>query len=202
MKWNLKSELKRKGVHLLALSFIGIFLLVFINYGESLALLSLVLLLVLFFELEYFRLELKKKIPFISKLWREKEKDRIGGHVFFLIGAIISLAVFDLDIAIAAILMTVFGDMAAALIGKKFGRTWITKDRAVEGILAELIVNFIIVYLVIGISGYGWILMIVMAVTATTVETIINKLDDNLIIPLFSGFNGQITRFIIGLIKI
>lgn len=198
MAWDLKKELKRKTIHLLALSFIIIFVLVFTNFGKSLALLALVLLLVLFLEMEYFRLELGKKIPIISKIWRKKEKKRIGGHVFFLIGAIICFAVFDLDIAIAAILMTIFGDMAAALIGKRFGRTWITKKRAVEGILAELVVNLIIVFVVFGYStGFNlasWVLMVVMAVTATTVETILNELDDNLIIPLFSGFNGQIVR--------
>jgi phytol kinase len=202
MEWDFKKELKRKAVHLLALSFIVIFVLISVNYGKSLALLALVLLLVIFLGIEYFRLELGKKIPIISGLWREKEKERVGGQIFFLIGSIICFSVFDFDIALAAILMTVFGDMSAALIGKRFGRTWITKDRALEGILAELIVNFVIVWLVFGISGDGWILMCVMAITATIVETLVSKLDDNLMIPLFSGFNGQIIRTILNFLKV
>ena len=36
-----------------------------------------------------------------------------------------------------------------------------------------------------------------MALTATIVESSIKKLDDNLLIPLFSGFNGQVALLIV-----
>lgn len=199
MTWDIKKELKRKFVHLLALSFIGIFLLISTTLGRELAFLALVLLLIIFLELEYVRVEWRKKIPFFSGLWRGKEKDRVGGQVFFLIGAIISLAVFDFDIAIAVILMTVFGDMAAALVGKRFGKTWISKKKALEGILAQLFVDLVIAYFIIGIEE--GIVLLVMAFTATIVESAIEKLDDNLLIPLFSGFNGQVARMIVELVK-
>jgi dolichol kinase len=39
-----------------------------------------------------------------------------------------------------------------------------------------------------------------MAGTATFVETITDKMDDNLLIPLFSGFNGQLIVFMMTLI--
>jgi len=40
-----------------------------------------------------------------------------------------------------------------------------------------------------------WSVIIVMAVVATLVETLVHKLDDNLLIPLFSGSAGQIVLF-------
>jgi len=40
-----------------------------------------------------------------------------------------------------------------------------------------------------------------MAGTATIVETVTDKLDDNLLIPAFSGFNGQLVVFILGIGK-
>lgn len=201
MSWDFKSELKRKGVHLLALSFIAVFVLVSVNYGKQLALLALVLLLIVFLELEYVRLEMRQRIPVLWRLWRDKENNKFGGQVFFLIGSIISLAVFDFDIALTAILMTIFGDMAAALVGQKFGRIWLAENRSLEGILAELGVDVVIAFLVVGYYGGDWVLMCVMPITATTVETVIEKMDDNLIIPLFSGFNGQIARFILTVFK-
>jgi len=188
MPFNLKQELKRKSIHLLAVSFIIIFILISSQYGKNIALFTLVALLILFLELDYIRVELDKKIPFLHKLWREKEKNRFGGQVFFLIGSIISLAVFDFKIAIVAILMTVFGDMAAALIGKAYGKLWITKTRALEGIAAEFFVDLIISYFILN----NLLLAVIMSLTATLVETSIEKLDDNLMIPLFSGFIGQI----------
>jgi dolichol kinase len=193
MAWDFKNELARKGVHLLSLFFIAIFVIVSESYGERLALFSLVILLVLLIEIDYLRVELKKKLPLINRFFRSKEKNKLGGQVFFLMGAIICLAVFDFRIAIAALLMTTFGDMSAALIGKKFGRTWISKTRALEGIVAEFIVDVVIGYFVLG----SWIVILVMAITATVVESIISKLDDNLIIPVFSGFNGQVATYIL-----
>lgn len=161
----------------------------------------------IFLELEYFRLEIGNKIPILSKIWgyvrREKEKNQIGGDIFFLIGAILVLAVFDIRIAVAGILMTTFGDLSAALIGSKFGKHYFKnfKDRAWEGIFAEFFVNILIGILVLiflfGGSFYSlvWVIIITMALTATFVETIVSKIDYNLLIPIFSCFNGQIALF-------
>ncbi len=193
MPWDFKKEVKRKAVHLLSLFFLLSYMLFGAFYGEKISLLLLVLLLVIFLEIEYIRVELKRKIPIISELWREKEEKRFGGQVFFLVGAIISLAVFNLDIAIAALLMVTFGDMAASLIGKRFGKTWVLHERAWEGIIAEFAVDLIVGAFIL---SNLWILL-VMAVTATVTETLIYTLDDNLIVPIFAGFNGQIVFWII-----
>ncbi len=212
MAWEFKREIARKGVHLLSLFFIVIYAVSAYFLGHKWGLFTLAFLLVLLIEFEYFRIEQRKKIPIISWFWwvkRPKEKEKLGAEVFFLIGSIICLAVFDLRVAIAAILMTTFGDMAAALIGKRFGKHWIKclKKKAWEGVIAELIANLIVGFLVlrttfwwISGAGYGnpmWAVIIVMALTATFVETVINKLDDNLLIPVFAGFNGQIALLII-----
>jgi len=153
------------------------------------------------------------KIPILNRIWRvlrrEKEHDKLGGDVFFLIGAILVLAVFDLNIAMAAILMTTFGDLSAALIGKRFGKHYLVmlKDRAWEGILAEFFVDLIIGIFVFFWGFWSntailynlnlWIVILVMSITATFVETIIYKMDDNLLIPLFAGFNGQIILLVL-----
>lgn len=210
MGWDLKRELGRKVIHLLSLSFLIIYILVSSTFSHKIALLILSFMLIILIELEYLRIEIGAKLPILNNLWerfrRKKEKQSLGGEVFFLIGAIICLAVFDLRIATAAILMTTFGDMAAALIGKRFGRIWITKKLAIEGILAEFIVDIIIGFLIIRNSlwwldgsQFGvpiWPIVIIMALTATLVESVVSKLDDNLLIPLFSGFAGQIALMV------
>lgn len=193
MAWDFKKEAKRKLIHLLSLFFLISYAAFGMVYGQKIALLLLVFLLTIFLEMDYLRVELKKKIPFISGLWREKEEGRFGGQVFFLAGAIVSLAVFDFRIALAALLMTTFGDMAASLIGKRFGKRWILKERAAEGIGAEFIVNLLIGFLVLN----NWIVILTMAITATAVETLVYTLDDNLLIPIFAGFNGQVALIII-----
>jgi dolichol kinase len=188
-------ELKRKMVHLTSI----IIVLTYYYFGKQSVLLLLTVYLIVMLELEYFRLEWGKKLPLFHSLFRAKEADRLGGHVFFTIGSIIAVSVFSKDIASAAILMTTFGDASAAIFGKAFGRTWISglKNRAIEGCAAEFLVDIVIGALFL----QSWIAIFVMAVTATFVETITDKMDDNLLIPLFSGFNGQLIVFLMTLIK-
>ena len=98
--------------------------------------------------------------------------------------------------------MTTFGDMAAALIGKRFGRIWITKKKALEGILVEFVVDVAIALIILGGGSLKLVVVLIMAITATFVESVVEKLDDNLLIPLFSGFNGQLARYLLGFLKI
>ncbi|MEI7903860.1 MAG: hypothetical protein WCI43_00420 [Candidatus Firestonebacteria bacterium] len=208
--WDFKKELIRKSIHIFSVSFLVIYVFVAGSVNHKVGLLVLSFMLIILFEFEYARVELGAKIPFLRRLWefrRDKEKNHMGGEIYFLIGSIICLSIFDLRIAAAAILMTTFGDMAAAVIGTRFGRTWILKGRALEGIIAELTVNLLMGFLVIREPVLGkmwwstgwlpqgdplWLPIIVMAVTATVVETLLKKLDDNLLVPVFAGFNGEI----------
>jgi dolichol kinase len=210
MKWNLKNELARKFVHFLSIFILLIYFVAADFFNRSIALLILVLILIVFLEFEYLRIEVGRKIPVLNKIWsyvrRGKEKGKLGADIYFLIGAILVLSIFDLRIAIAAILMTTFGDMSAALIGKRFGKHYLKslKDRAWEGILAEFAVDILIGFLVMFWGRWSllytwnlWIIILVMAVTATIVETLIYKMDDNLLIPVFSGFFGQVAWLIV-----
>ena len=203
MTWNFKQELARKFIHLLSIFILFVYFIVADIFSKQIALIILVLILIIALELEYIRMELGFKIPILKSFWkyvrREKEKQRLGGDIFFLIGSILVLAVFDLRVAIAAILMTTLGDLAAALIGKKFGKNFIMKERSLEGILAEFLVDIAIGFVLFSNSALPmpWIVILVMAITATFVETLMYKMDDNLVIPIFAGFNAQIVILIL-----
>ncbi|MEK6947022.1 MAG: phosphatidate cytidylyltransferase, partial [Nanoarchaeota archaeon] len=131
------------------------------------------------------------KIPFFSLFIRAKEENRVCGVVYFLSASIISLAVFDNKIALAALLMTTFGDMIAAVVGKRYGTTLIYRNKTWAGFLGELAINLVVGFLILD-SIY---IILGMAFVATIVETMVDELDDNLMIPLFSGFVGQIILF-------
>jgi len=196
MNTKLKFEFKRKFIHVFALSYIIVYYLSSKLYGHFIGLLTLTSILIFFLILEFFRLKLKFKIPFFHIFWRDKEKNKLGGHIFFITGAIISFALFDFDIALTVMLMTIFGDMAAALVGIRFGKHWLNTipDRAWEGIIAEFLVDFIIAFLILN----NVLLSLSMAIVATFVETVFIKIDDNLSIPIFSGVVGYLIRFLKG----
>ena len=188
-------ELGRKIIHMTILVILALYFFIENTHGKQIALLFLVGLLVLFLVLEYFRIELGWKIPFFSLFIRAKEENRMYGVVYFLSASIISLAVFDKKIALAALLMTTFGDMIAAVIGKRYGTTLIYRNKTWAGFIAEIATNFIVGFLVLGSMSGGIYIILGMAFVATIVETLVDELDDNLMIPIFSGFVGQIILF-------
>jgi phytol kinase len=210
---NFKRELARKFVHLLSVLILIIYIFASDIFNVKIALMILVFILIVSLEFEYFRIEVGNKIPILGRVWkyvrRDKEKGKIGGDVFFIVGAILVLAIFDLRIAIVAMLMTTFGDAAAALIGKKYGKHWLKhlKERAWEGILAEFFVDVFIGIMVFFWGFWSnpalfynwqlWVVVGVMSFVATAVETLIYKMDDNLVIPVFSGFSGQMALLIL-----
>ena len=179
----LVDEILRKTIHLTSV----LIVLIYAYAGKEAVLTFLITYLVIILVIEHFRLEHGMQIPLFHFLFREKERSQLAGHVFFTIGAIISISVFSETIAYAAILMTTFGDMSAALIGKAFGKMRIYNGKSLEGCAAEFVVDFCIGYAFLG----NWFVAIIMALVATIVETVVGEIDDNLAIPVFSGFVGQ-----------
>ena len=125
MTWGFVHEIGRKIIHITILIVLAAYFFIQDRMGKQIALLFLVAVLILFLILEYFRLELGWRMPFFSQFIRPKEENRMYGVIYFLSATVISLAVFDPKIALAALLMTTFGDMTAALVGKRYGTTLI-----------------------------------------------------------------------------
>lgn len=222
-------ELGRKFIHFLALIFLALYFFFAAVFDHRLGLLVLVALLVLGFILEYLRLERRARPPLISYLWdnfrRDKELQALGAEIYFLLGIIIALAVFDIRVATAVILMAIFGDITAALVGKKYGKMKpaIFGGKSIEGSLAALPVNFIIGFIFLrtaidssvwwlrGIEESGalgsfgsfgeplWPVIMVTSLAATATELAISKISDNLTVPVISGFAGQVTLLLMKL---
>lgn len=191
-------EILRKLIHLLELPIVVGYTLITQIFSQRTGILALTALLLVLLELEYLRLEYKPRITkslvqIIERfLLRKKEKNNIVSSIFFVIAAIICFSAFDYNIALFALLMAVFGDLASAIMGVAFGKTKIFRKKSYIGLLSGLLTNTLIGYLVFPETPY---IFIPMALTATVVETFTQKLDDNLTVPLFSGFAGQLIVF-------
>lgn len=187
-------EILRKGFHLMSVAIV----MVYAFFGKELVLQFMTLYLVSILIIEHLRLDFGYKVPLVNYLFRKKEEKGIGGYVYFTLGAIVAASVFSKNVAYAAILMTTFGDMSAALIGKRFGKVRIFRGgKSLEGSLAEFFVDLII--------GYAFLSNIViaflMAFVATFVETNFEKIDDNLAIPVFSGFAAELLLMLVAYFK-
>ncbi len=193
MEWSFLQELKRKAFHLILLLIILLYTILEKSVSKQIALFTLVFILVFLLAIEYLRLELNMEFPIIKQLIRAKEERKMHGAVYFLSATIICLAAFDFEIALAALLMAVFGDMFAAIIGQRFGKTLVFRNKTLSGCLAELIVTLVVGLIILN----NIYLILAMAFTATIVETFVSELDDNLYVPLFAGFVGQLLFFLI-----
>jgi len=197
MTWEFFHEVVRKVIHLTILVVLLLFFIIKKQFSEQAALVFLVGLLVFFLVMEYFRLELNFKLPVLHQFIRPKEQYRVYGVIFFLSSVIITLAVFDTGIALAALLMTTFGDMAAAIAGKKYGTTILFKNKTLVGFGSELVTNLVVAVLLSLFFSINIYILIIMAFAATITETLVDELDDNLIVPVVSGFIGQILLFLV-----
>lgn len=190
-------EIVRKTVHLSGLLTVLGYTLVSHYLSERVAILTITAVLLVLLEIEYIRIESRPKIiRVLDGLFRPQEKDKLAGSVFYVISCIICFAAFDYWIAVLAMFMTAFGDIFAALVGRIFGKTKIFREKTLVGSLAGFTANMAIGIFIL--SEYP-LLVLAMALTATIAELLSQKLDDNLVVPLFSGFLGQMIVYFFAL---
>jgi len=155
----MKSELKRKALHLTGLTVP----LSYIIFGREVTLTFVAITLVLFLILEPFRIvehlrdRVKEKLGLyvdkkiiekvereIETIAREHEKRGIGAHIYFTLAALIIICFFPEDIAIGSIAVATLGDAIAAIIGKPFGKHRFKNGKSVEGSLAYFLTALLI----------------------------------------------------------
>ena len=191
----LKEEIIRKFIHISSGILISV---LYIVSEKDLLIISLLFTLFVILFLEVLRFRGMVSVPFL----RDREKKKIGGHAFFMLGAFISILLFDKQIAIASILMLAIGDAASGLAQAVKRRTLDREEAYKRGIkppdviLIMLSVSFLVGYytidsLTIAISG---------AIGATIADGVHLRIyglsiDDNLTIPLYSGFLMSLVSF-------
>lgn len=212
-------EVRRKFIHSLSVFYVVLYIAMeyFFSRYVAIGVLSTMLILIFFYEeirLREARNSLEKYLKkFTGKLeqfHRLKEMDKLSGNVYMLLGIILSLIIFDLRVAFAVIFMTIFGDLTAALIGKRFGKhklfskSW---EGTIAGFFANLLVGWIFVRGPVDLAFANSLEMLaklmtglapnitivfMMALAASFAELYFEHIDDNMSIPIFAGIAGSI----------
>ncbi len=192
-----REELKRKLIHL---SSLWIPLVMWHFPGWALVIIFVLLaLLTLTLERAYARRD-----PVIAPLYERffgamlRQKPRpdqwlVSGGFYVLASAAITMALFPRGTACAAFLVLLLSDTAAALIGRKFGKTKLVNGKSVEGVAAFLITGWLAVW-IFGLTAGGFSAGALLAGTlgvavGAWVELHEKQLrvDDNFSIPLAVG---------------
>lgn len=176
----MKKELWRQLIHAS-----GVFIVV-LSYVLPPQLLIILCVAILAFVVIVFRLDHQHHIPFFSTILRVAKRDEDErGFVYFFIGIIITLYLFQFNMAIAnaAILILLFGDSASTLIGRRFGKIKLPFQprKTLEGSLAFLVVGFLV-----SLTQLPFIPAFIGALAGTLTEAY-SPIDDNVPIPLISA---------------
>ena len=137
----MNKELIRQLIHVS-----GVFVVILSYFIKPEILILLLITIVVFVEL-MFRLDKHRHVFLFSTIFRlSKRQDDERGFAYFFTGIILTLLIFQFNMAVAnaAILILLFGDSASTLIGRKFGKFKLPlhKKKTLEGSLAFLIVGF------------------------------------------------------------
>ena len=190
------NEKKRKILHLSALSILFAYWIIKIYFGKGYGIVFLIGILLAVWLYEAFRLipllrkkrkELNIPLPFQDTI-RDYEKNRLTGASYLILGIIICFLFFDFRIAFVSVCMGILGDIIAGLVNGKYKIPYIEKDRYLESIIAEFLIDSLIGFIFLPFNG----IIFLMAFTATIMETISMKLDDNLTVPNYYWISRSI----------
>ncbi len=181
----LKEELLRKSIHLVTsviplcyyfgasrqtILFVGLFLTIGFLTADILRM--------------NFDLARKYFLIVFSRLLREDEqKRRFTGASWLFLGMTATFYLFPKEAAIPAVLFLTLADPVAAIAGKKFGSDFFF-EKSIEGSLGFYLTASAVILV---FTDYSW-LGIGTALGAAVVEFLPIGINDNILIPLFTGY--------------
>jgi dolichol kinase len=154
---------------------------------------SFLFMLILIFEFERFKHPGFNRWVFehLGSLVKSKEKFRPIGTTYFLFGVLITVVLFPHYIAVASLTFLAIGDVAAAVVGERYGRIKLL-NKSLEGTITFFITAFLAGLVLMQlprmqIEGLNFQLVIWGALTATLVEFFSFEIDDNLTVPIITS---------------
>lgn len=120
-------------------------------------------------------------------LMRRQETHGLTGSIYVLVGCLLTVLLFDRDIAVAGMIFLGVGDAFAGMIGERWGRHKVF-TKSLEG-TASFFVSSVVAVLIFNhfALDVGYMVCIVGALCAAIIELLPLPINDNLDIPLASA---------------
>jgi dolichol kinase len=183
---NNTKEIIRKIIHIV----FGIVLIAgfyFLEWGIFIRLLFILSLVVVLLTLLHLKFKIKA-IEFFSK--EEEKKFPLKGLLFFIVGSVLVMYLFDKNIALASIVILTFGDSVSCLasyFGSRYNQNPFRKYKSLLGSLCGFVVSFFFCLIFIDpLSALVGSFFGILA-ESLTIKLGETDADDNLIMPLVAG---------------
>jgi len=183
-------EIYRKSLHTFGLTI----WFVYEFFNKNLCILYVLICLSVFFIFEVIRLKKPSLYPYpfkkiTEKVAREREKYYLAAHIHFFIGALIALIIFRGINSIVGILVAIFSDAIAAIVGVTIGRAKIpiNKEKTVEGTLTGMVAAMIVIITFLGVTFTNIIKGLIIAIIFGILDVTNLPVNDNLIYPIIFG---------------
>ena len=136
-----------------------------------------------------------RPIPVIHEIlvWLERPEDIKyfpgKGPFFLVLGALLSLLLFPIEVAKAAIIILAIGDSVSHIVGRYFGKIKVpfSKNKKIEGTVVAIGFSIFGALLFVDFTSAFLASLITMTVEAIYPDKIAKYLDDNLLVPLLAG---------------
>lgn len=193
-KSSLLAELRRKSVHLFALT-IPIGYIIVPESPAKLILAVCAFIAILLDLLKYYDKGFRKFFYSIfGNMLRSKEIKRFTSSSYILAAGLICAFAYSKWVMVISMVFIILGDIAGAIFGKRFGKHKTIGNKTLEGSLAFFIVAFFGT-IVVKYSVFTDIQLSALfmgALTATVLEALPLGIDDNLSVPVLTGLLLQL----------
>lgn len=126
------------------------------------------------------------------------EATSINSATWYTTSLLVLALLFDRAAGVTALAVLGFGDPAAALVGKRFGRTRLVNGRSLEGSLAFVVVGTVAALAVL-VTWYAALtpgatlaVAVAAAVFGAVAELLARRIDDNIAIPVAAAIGASI----------
>jgi dolichol kinase len=194
-----KNEILRKSIHLFAI----IFPVSYMVLTKRTLIVGLGIATVLTLGVEMLRFRWARFSRWfqgaVGSLLREHERTGLTGATTLIIGSFVTVLLFDRWIAMVALFFLVVSDAFGALVGSLWGKHSLFGEKTVEGCGVFLLTAVGIIFLLpdghvlIGLTG---------VVVALLIDVLVERIDDNLTIPVGSAAAMQTLMWILDYGKI
>lgn len=138
-------------------------------------------------------------LRYTRRMLRHHERRKFAGATWMALAYAAAVVLFPKPIAVMAMLFNGFGDAAAALVGKRFGRHRTAWGKSWEGFAAGLAVNLAVGLTIASLSGVVPALAAVAGGTAAAVLEFLDlPIDDNVRVTLGGGGVAWIVAMLLG----